>query len=348
MKYHVGVQAPRSIALSRFPIILAIATFLFVSWFAAPALTYAGASKAHAVKKKQAAKKQAKRYSKRKHRRARRGVEAKAVYCVDLKNKQTLLARNPDKRLPVASLTKLVTALVALEHTPLNRKVTVPANIRKTPKSVVGLRPGDRVSVKDLLHGLLISSGNDCAEALAHAFPGGRKKFIRAMNRKVRAMGTKRTVFYNPSGLDIKTFGGGKNKKAVRVRSNVSTAREMALITRVAFANRIIRTICHKKSYVMASARRKGGYRIRTTNKLLRASNLPLVGGKTGYTCSAGHCLASAFTPGRNLFLIVVLGSPDHFRDTRLVYQKALRKTKAGKRGRVRRANPQRVALYYR
>jgi D-alanyl-D-alanine carboxypeptidase len=195
------------------------------------------------------------------------------------------------------------------------------------PKSVVGLKAGDQITVRDLLHGILIRSGNDCAETLACAYPGGRTAFVKAMNRKVRRMGAKHTVFYTPSGLDSKVALTRKGKKSIHVRPNVSTAREMALIARLAFSNKTIRTISRKKSYVIASKKQKHGYRVSTTNKLLR-TNLPVVVGKTGYTNRAGHCLASAFTPGSKVFLIVVLGSPDQFRDTRLVYRKALKKAR--------------------
>ncbi|MGB6068422.1 MAG: serine hydrolase [Desulfomonilaceae bacterium] len=254
------------------------------------------------------------------------GVQAKAVYCVNLRSNQTLLARNADLQLPIASLSKLVTALVALDQFPLDRKVTVPDNIKTVPKSVVGLKAGDSVSVLDLLHGLLIGSGNDCAETLACAIPGGRKSFIAAMNEKVRSMGARHTFFYTPSGLDRKISITKEGKKTTDVDSNVSTAREIATIASTAFSNPIIRSICQKKRHVMASAINPKGYIVKSTNKLLR-DHLPLIGGKTGYTARAGHCLATEFTPGRNILLIVVLGSPNHFRDTRLVYHKALKET---------------------
>lgn len=344
--------ASRWIAPGRLTVMLVIVGLLALYWPASPSFAYRGHSKARAtykkaVKKKVVKKRTGRKVGKKKSRRASRGVEAKAVYCVDLKNRQTLLSRNADRKLPIASLTKLVTALVVLDRVPLTKKVKVPKNIRRVPKAVVGLRPGDLVTVKDLLHGLLIRSGNDCAETLASAYPGGRSAFIRAMNRKVRKMGMKRTVFYTPSGLDSKITRKRKGKKSLQVRSNVSTAREMARIARVAFSNKTISSICRKKSHIIASTKKKRGYRVRTTNKLLR-SNLPLVGGKTGYTNRAGHCLASAFTPGRNVFLIVVLGSPDHFRDTRLVYRKALKKARKYKRVRTRRAQSYRprIAFY--
>lgn len=317
---------PGTSPFSRILLVLGILASLLVTTSALP--DYAEATRP----KKQTEKKKGinKAHRKKTVRKARSRVQAKAVYCVNLTSNRTLMTRNADRQLPVASLTKMVTALVALDKFPLNRKIRVPKHIKRVPKSVVGLKPRDRVSVKDLLHGLLIGSGNDCAETLASAYPGGRTRFIAAMNRRARAMGTRRTRFYTPSGLDRKKVFKKRGKRRVRIKSNVSTAREIARIARLAFANKTVRSICQKKRYVMASTRSKTGYRIKNTNKLLRG-NLPIEGGKTGYTSRAGHCMATKFTPGRNILLIVVLGSPDHFRDTRLVYRKALKKSKGAK-----------------
>lgn len=335
----------RIVSSSRF-ILLSVVCLLLLVWTAAPTLAEirgqkphsnnkhitknkAGKKKiAHATRNTKTAKiaKEDKKVKKKKAKPASRGVEAKAVYCVNLRGNQTLVARNADQQLPVASLTKLVTALVTLDQLTLDRKVTVPDHIKTIPKSVVGLKAGDSLSVLDLLHGLLIGSGNDCAETLACAVPGGSKSFVAAMNKKVRSLGARRTVFYTPSGLDQKTPSTKEGKKTVDVESNVSTAREIATIAGTAFSNPIVRSICLKKNHVLASSSKSGGYAVKNTNKLLR-DNLPLIGGKTGFTARAGHCLATEFTPGRNVLLIVVLGSPDHFRDTRLVYHKALKET---------------------
>ncbi len=264
----------------------------------------------------------------------KRGVDARAVYCVNLTDNETLMARNPDRQLPVASLTKLVTALVVLDHMPLNKKVKLPSRLPKTPKSVIGLKPEDELTVNDLLHGLLMGSANDCAEVLATAFPKGRDRFIAQMNKKARSLGAKKTVFYTPSGLDKKMAVKTKvsmGKSKINTRSNVSTAREIAHIAQVAFSNRTIRDICLKKRYVMASAEQKGGYPVKNTNKLLR-ENLPVTGGKTGFTNRAGHCLVTKFAPGKEKLLIVVLGSRDHFKDTRLVYDKVRQLGKTSKK----------------
>ncbi len=287
-----------------------------------------------------------KKHLRAKRRPAPKVVQAKAFYCVDLGKNQTLLARNPDKQLPVASLTKLVTALVTLEHMPLDRKVTVPDHIKKVPKSVVGLKAGDELTVNELLHGLLISSGNDCAETLACAFAGGKEKFVQAMNKKARALGAASTTFYTPSGLDRKVARDSEAKENEEVDSNVSTARDIATIARVAFSNSKIRNICRKKVHILPSATQSKGYVVRNTNKLLR-DNLPVIGGKTGYTSRAGHCLATELAPGGNdIFLIVVLGSPDHFGDTRLVYRKALEETRKTRTVSVVRRAPGRIASH--
>ncbi len=328
-------------------LVFGILSILVISWSLAPATAAERGSTARQAHKKFTNKKVEKKKAvdrkkvdhksyaksrgqkntdKKKIKEPPKGIQAKAFFCENIPNRRTLLARDPDKQLPVASLTKLVTALVAIDHLPLNSKLKVPDHIKKVPKSVVGLQPGDEITVDDLLHGLLIRSGNDCAETLACAFPGGREKFVEAMNEKARSIGTRSTVFYTPSGLDRKVDQAKEGEKPVDVDSNLSTAREIAQIARAAFSNSHIREICRKQTHVIASNIRSTGYVLKNTNKLLH-DNLPLIGGKTGYTSRAGHCLATAFTPGRNVFMIVVLGSPDHFRDTRLVYRKALKET---------------------
>lgn len=320
----------RSASISSIPILWALLNLLVVWCIPETTLAKTGDAKKATAAEKVAQKKVRHKHDAKKRKAVSQGVQARAFYCVNPANNETLMQRNPDQSLPVASLTKLATALVVVDKMALNEKITVPDHIKTVPRSVVGLKPADSVTVEDLLHGLLIGSGNDCAEALACAFPGGRHKFVESMNKKVRSLGNRKTFFYTPSGLDSKTPNDSEAKKAEEVTCNVSTAREMAKIAKEAFSNKTIRTICLKKSHVIASDLNPNGYYVRTTNKLLR-DNLPLVGGKTGFTVRAGHCLASEFKPGGDVFLIVVLGSPDHFRDTRLVYRNALKKTKTTK-----------------
>jgi D-alanyl-D-alanine carboxypeptidase len=175
---------------------------------------------------------------------------------------------------------------------------------------------------------MLMGSGNDCAEILAAAFKGGPEGLVEEMNKKAMAMGNHRTVFYTASGLDKKTSEKKEGEGSVKIDSNMSTAREMAQIARAAFADETIRPICQKRTHLISDTKFGHTYMVRNTNKLLR-DKLPIEGGKTGFTCRAGHCLASKFAAGGSALLIVVLGSPDHFRDTRLVYRKAVEKAGA-------------------
>ncbi len=106
-------------------------------------------------------------------------VKAKALYCVDCSSNKVMLAENTASPLPIASISKLLTAMVVAEEMDQDRVLEVPEDITLVERHVIGLKPGDRLTVKDLLHGMLIESGNDCAEVLARAYhKGGRDGFI--------------------------------------------------------------------------------------------------------------------------------------------------------------------------
>jgi D-alanyl-D-alanine carboxypeptidase len=326
-------------------LVLCVLSAFILCSFAIPDYGEAGSSRHRVTKYKRTVSRKWK--SRNRHKRITHGIRAKAVYCINLRNNGVVFARRADRRLPVASLTKLMTALLVMENLPLERKVKLPRRVPNIPESVVHLRSRDVVTVRDLLHGLLMASGNDCAEALAYAFPGGRKRFIARMNRKALALGARNTVFYTPSGLDarvVRRARRGTGKRIVRFKASTSTARDMAKIARAAFANETIGAICLKKTYVMSSRILKRGYHIRNTNRLLR-EGLPLMGGKTGYTSRAKRCMASKFKTGRGPILIVVLGSRNHFRDTKIVYRKAVRTMRAHRQRQHRNAG-KRIAGY--
>ena len=169
---------PRRHFFKRFVMLWAcLSTLLFIA-AGLPSYTEAAPPRAGIAKKKHTTKQPYKKAKAKKSRYSKPVVKAKAVYCLNLAGNQTILSRNPDSQLPVASLTKLMTALVTLDKMSLKDEVSVPEHVKTIPKSVVGLKPDDRLSVKDLLHGLLMASGNDCAETLACAYPGGKDKFI--------------------------------------------------------------------------------------------------------------------------------------------------------------------------
>ena len=203
---------------------------------------------------------------------------------------EVLLRHNERARLPIASITKLMTVLVALEHARLADVVTVPAAAASVGESSVNLRAGERWTVRDLVEAALIQSANDAATALAaHAGGGSVERFVALMNRKARALGLRETHFVRPDGLDV--------------AGHVSSARDVTKLARVAMQRPAIRAIVARRQEVAA------GRRLHTWNDLL--GRFPgVVGVKTGHTAAAGWSqIAAARAPGRTIYA-TILGSP--------------------------------------
>jgi len=252
-------------------------------------------------------------------------VKAKALYCLDCSSNQVVLARNVSEPLPIASITKLLTAMVVIDEMKLDTVITVPDDIKLVPKHRVGIRGGDRLTVRDLLHGMLIESGNDCAEALARAYPkGGINAFMKAMNRKAAAMGAGKTVVFTPSGLDKQFVVGIKGGRTLAAhKANTASAEDVALIARHAFKYPLIRTISSMKTHTMTARNATPReYVLRSNDKLLDRP-VALVGAKTGFTNLAGKCIVALFNDEKKAkeYVVVVLNSPTHFKTAEKVYR---------------------------
>ena len=195
---------------------------------------------------------------------------------------------NPYKRLPMASLTKLMTALIVLENCPdLNKEYFVSTDAVDLEKDVskANLRAGDKLSIKDLLYGLLVPSGNDAAMCLAENVFGNYDNFIIAMNNEAERIGAVNTHFANPHGLDSDY--------------HFTTAYDMFLITKELMKYDIFREISTVREYKSNITQSDGTVRTETwlttnyfvTEELLMSSNVLLEGTKTGNTTNAGNCL---------------------------------------------------------
>jgi D-alanyl-D-alanine carboxypeptidase (penicillin-binding protein 5/6) len=217
---------------------------------------------------------------------------ARAFFVVNASNGEVLAARNARAKLPIASITKLMTVLVALDHLKPSDTVTVSAASSKVGESRIPLHVGQRVLVRDLLAGALIQSANNAATALASAASGGNvPRFVAWMNTRARQLGLRDTHFVNTDGLDI--------------AGHVSSARDVAVLARVAMHKRIVRELVRERSDTIEGGR----FVVRTWNDLLGV--FPgLIGVKTGHTNDAGWCEVAAAR--RNGFTIyaVILGSP--------------------------------------
>jgi len=236
-------------------------------------------------------------------------LSAKAAFVFDASVGTELYALEPDERRAPASLTKVATALVVLEHAGLDDIVTIePGDQVDLSESHVGpdgLQPGDRLSVRDLLAGLLIPSGNDAARALARHVGGkiaggdvspedARRAFIAEMNRLAAKMGLENTRFTNPSGIDDPG-------------NHYSSARDLGLLTARAMENETFAELVATVEETLPSEVVPGGYQINTTNDLLLEGEAE--GVKTGTTAEAGGCLITATEVGGNRVIAVLLGS---------------------------------------
>jgi D-alanyl-D-alanine carboxypeptidase len=250
-------------------------------------------------------------------------VQAKAMFCLDCSSNKVMLAKNTSEPLPIASITKLLTAMIVIDEMNLDSVLEVPDDIKQVEKHVVGLRAGDLFTVRDLMHGMLIESGNDCAEVLARGYPkGGRAGFISAMNLRAARLGAARTSIYTPSGLDMKILLGRKEGRSLAARKpNMATAEEVAVIAREAFKYPLIREISSAKSYTMRTRNQPSrDYALASNDKLLHR-NLPIAGAKTGFTGMAGKCIVALFKNEKSDYMVVVLNAPHHFKAAEKIYR---------------------------
>lgn len=230
------------------------------------------------------------------------GVTAASAILVSLDDDdgRVLFSRRVHDRRAPASLTKIATALVARDLYRLDEVVAASPLVLQTHGSDLGLEPGMRITVRDLLYSLLLKSANDVAMALAAYDNFGYEHFIQLMNEKARSLGAHETQFRNPHGLD--QIG------------HYSTAWDMALLTRAVLADpvlaRIVATQYHTMPWSGGRVRYFGNH-----NKLLRRY-AGAIGVKTGFTAQAGHCLIAAASTSYGRVFTVVLNSQNHYADS--------------------------------
>ncbi|MGC3976109.1 MAG: D-alanyl-D-alanine carboxypeptidase family protein [Nitrospira sp.] len=215
-------------------------------------------------------------------------VKASALYLIDLTSGRVLLEKQATRRLPPASLTKIMTALVALDAASLQDVVTIHSRAI-VHASIYKFRPGEQFFLRDLITAMLVASANDACEAVAWHIGGDDKRFVALMNEQARKMDLKNTRFANPCGFDAP--------------DHYSTAADLAKLTEQAlrqpYFSMMVRTIVRDIATVDGARQLS----LRSTNELLADPNVN--GVKTGYTNKAGRCLiASMFKDGHRLLLV--------------------------------------------
>ena len=221
-----------------------------------------------------------------------------AVICSD--NGEFLYLKNADQPLPMASTTKIMTALVTMELLSPDTVVTVTPETCGTEGSSIYLAPGEKITVLDLLYGLMLESGNDAAETLAVAACGDIPSFTNEMNRKAKELGLVYTHFDNPHGLS------SQNHK--------TTARELAIITCHAMQNPLFRLLVSTKNHTVTAPDGTPLKYFSNHNRMLRTYD-GATGVKTGYTLASGRCLVSSARRNGTEFITVTLNDRTDFND---------------------------------
>ncbi|MTI66672.1 MAG: D-alanyl-D-alanine carboxypeptidase [Firmicutes bacterium] len=240
-------------------------------------------------------------------------IPAETAVLIDAKTGNVLYNKNMDKQMYPASTTKIMTAILALEKTDLDNIVTVdsktPYETQQGDSSHIALRPGERLTMRDLLHALLIESANDAAVVIARYISGSVEDFSKLMNEKAKEIGAKNTHFTNPNGLPDE--------------NHTTTAYDLAIMAKYAMEKQTFREIVSKYKYSISKTNKQPIRYLKSANRLLYgvgASNQINVNGnyvdikydgvngiKTGYTFAAQNCLVSSAKQGNKDLIAVVL-----------------------------------------
>ncbi|MDR7072594.1 D-alanyl-D-alanine carboxypeptidase family protein [Fictibacillus barbaricus] len=235
------------------------------------------------------------------------GVSAKAAILMEQSSGRVLYGRNENRPMRIASITKIMTAILAIESGKLKNTVTITEHAARTEGSSLYLKPGEKIPLEDLVYGLMLRSGNDSAVAIAEYVGGSLDGFSYLMNQKAEEIGMKHTRFRNPHGLDDH-------------EDHYSTAYDMALLTRYAMNNETFKEISSTKVYRSEQSGEKWDRVWRNKNKMLKLYK-NATGGKTGYTKRAKRTLVSTAEKDGMELIAVTLDDPDDWEDHRNLFE---------------------------
>ena len=234
------------------------------------------------------------------------GVSARAVIFSNSTRGQRYYGKNVDLKVPPASTTKVMTALMVLEKLPLDKIVTVSRRATYVQPSKIDVRPEERYRVADLLYALLMSSANDASIVLAEAVAGSEENFVRMMNDRARQLGAKHTRFVNSNGLPLK-----------RARQ-YTTPYDMYLIFRAALKHEFFTKAIHYPYKTISSVDGRT-IQLKSHNKLLFKNWQKKVYGKTGYTRAAKSCFVGYVMKGNDICIIAVYGCTRRWTDIKYI-----------------------------
>ena len=224
---------------------------------------------------------------------------------MDADTGRVIESKNKDKPMLIASITKIMTCILAIENGNIDEIVKVDDSVLKSYGSGIYISVGEEIKLKDLLYGLMLRSGNDAAIMISTYISGSEEEFVKLMNKKAKEIGMKNTIFYNSSGLDNTT------------RGNLSTTNDMALLTKYAMQNETYKEIVKTKKHTVKTNLKT--YIWHNKNKLLSYDYV--TGGKTGYTEKAKRTLVSTASKNNINLIVVTIKDSDDWNTHKTLYE---------------------------
>lgn len=239
------------------------------------------------------------------------GVSARNAVLIEQQTGRILYSKQANEPEKIASITKIMTALLAIESGKMKETVSVSNTAVRTEGSAIYLKAGQKVKLEDLVYGLMLRSGNDAAQAIAEHVGGSTDGFVYLMNEKAQEIGMKNTHFSNPSGLD----GDG---------NHYSSAYDMALLTRYAMQNEIFQKIFGTERYQSEA----WDYPWHNKHRLLTSMYKYATGGKTGFTKKAGRTLVTTASKDGLDLIVVTLNAPSDWNDHMYLFNEGFKQYK--------------------
>ena len=232
-------------------------------------------------------------------------TSATSAILMDTDNNRIIYAKNIHEIRSIASISKIMTAIIAIESGKLDDVITIGDEINKAYGSGIYIKKGEKLTLRDLVYGLMLRSGNDAALAIAHYVSGNVKEFVDLMNKKARELKMTNTLFNNPSGLDEE-------------KGNMSTAYDMAILMSYCIKNKEFINITSTKKYKLTT--NKNIYSWTNKNKLLFSYKY-LISGKTGFTKIAKRTLVTAASKNNTNLVVVTLNDGNDWQDHKNLFE---------------------------
>ena len=239
-------------------------------------------------------------------------LSASSYVVMDYDSKRILEGSNINEKKLIASTTKIMSAIIAIENADINQEIEISKDVLKAYGSAIYIEVGEKLKLIDLIYGLMLRSGNDAAIEIARVVSGSMDEFVKKMNEKAKEIGMNNTLFINNHGLEDSDGNG-----------NTSTAYDMALLMQYTMHNDIFKEVTKSKRYVVKSSYKT--YDWYNKNRLLEEYKYT-IGGKTGYTKKAKRTLVTIASKDDKTIIIVTLNDPNDFNNHKALYEENFKK----------------------